>query len=57
MNGEVGLKSYCEEQSVLIDRMGTRSEFIWYPYSSRKLKRLGRLLRIFWGTPLGRWLS
>lgn len=57
VNGEVGLKSYCEEQSILIDRLGSKAEPIWYPYSSRKLKWLGRLMRILWGSPLGRWFS
>lgn len=57
VNGDAGLKSYCEEQSILIDRLGSRAELIWYPYSSRKQHWLDRLMRLLWGTPLGRWLS
>jgi acyl-CoA reductase-like NAD-dependent aldehyde dehydrogenase len=57
VNGEAGLRSYCEEQSLVIDRFGTRSEPIWYPYSERKARWLQRLIRFVWGSPLGRFLS
>ena len=57
VNGEAGLKSYCHAQPILIDRFGTRSEFLWYPYTSKKTRRLARLMRFVWGTPLGRLLS
>ena len=57
VNGEAGLKSYCHAQSIVIDRFGARSEFIWFPYTRRKGRWLGRLVRWVWGTPLGRLLS
>ena len=57
VNGEAGLKSYCEEQSIVIDRFGAKSELIWYPYSSGKARWLERIMRVVWGSPLGRWLS
>ena len=57
VNGEVGLKSYCEEQSIVIDRFGAKSEAIWYPYSTRKARWIQRLMRLVWGSPLGRLLS
>jgi succinate-semialdehyde dehydrogenase/glutarate-semialdehyde dehydrogenase len=57
VNGEAGLKSYCFAQSIVIDRFGAKSEFIWFPYTRRKGRWLGRLLRWVWGTPLGRLLS
>jgi succinate-semialdehyde dehydrogenase/glutarate-semialdehyde dehydrogenase len=57
VNGEAGLKSYCHAQSIVIDRFGARSEFIWFPYTRRKGRWLGRLVRFLWGTPLGRLLS
>jgi acyl-CoA reductase-like NAD-dependent aldehyde dehydrogenase len=57
VNGELGLKSYCHEQSILVNRFGGKSEALWYPYSLRKLKLFQRLMRLVWGTPLGRFLS
>jgi acyl-CoA reductase-like NAD-dependent aldehyde dehydrogenase len=57
VNGEAGLKSYCHAQSIVIDRFGAKSEFIWFPYTRRKGRWLGRLVRWVWGTPLGRLLS
>jgi acyl-CoA reductase-like NAD-dependent aldehyde dehydrogenase len=57
VNGEMGLRSYCHTQAIVVNRIGAKSEPIWFPYSSRKARRLRRAMRLLWGTPLGRWLS
>lgn len=57
VNGETGLRSFCHAQSIIVDRFGAKSEFLWYPYSAKKLAWLRRAMRWVWGTPLGRWLS
>ena len=57
VNGEAGLKSYCHAQSIIIDRFGSKSEFLWFPYTQRKARRMRRILRWLWGSPLGRLLS
>ena len=57
VNGEIGLKSYCYAQSIVVDRFGSKSEFAWLPYGARKARRLKRLMRLLWGSPLGRILS
>jgi succinate-semialdehyde dehydrogenase/glutarate-semialdehyde dehydrogenase len=57
VNGELGLKSYCRVQSIVVDRFGGKSEWIWYPYDARKARFLRRAMRWVWGSPLGRWLS
>jgi betaine-aldehyde dehydrogenase len=57
VNGEVGLRSYCNVQSILIDRFGSSSEPLWFPYSARKLTLIQRAMKVLWGTPLGRLLS
>jgi succinate-semialdehyde dehydrogenase/glutarate-semialdehyde dehydrogenase len=57
VNGDVGLRSYCHTRSIVVDRFGGRSEAMWYPYSPRKQKLVQRMMRIIWGTPLGRFLS
>jgi succinate-semialdehyde dehydrogenase/glutarate-semialdehyde dehydrogenase len=57
VNGEMGLKGYCRTQSILIDRLGGKTEVLWYPYSAGKLAWIKRLIRMLWGTSLGRFLS
>ena len=57
VNGETGLRSYCHAQSIVVDRFGGRDEFLWFPYTRRKGRLLGRALRWVWGTSLGRLLS
>jgi len=57
VNGEIGLQSFSRLQSILVDRFGGRSEFLWYPYTARKLKILKRAMRAVWGGALGRFLS
>jgi acyl-CoA reductase-like NAD-dependent aldehyde dehydrogenase len=57
VNGELGLKGYCSVQSIVVDRFGSKSEPIWFPYDARKKRMLRRAMRLLWGTPLGRWLS
>ncbi len=57
VNGEIGLKSYTQVQSIVIDRRSPKSEMLWFPYEGRKRRSLERVMRFLWGTPLGRWLS
>jgi len=57
VNGEIGLRSFCHAQSILIDRFGAKSEVLWYPYTAKKLGLLRRALRLLYGTPLGRLFS
>jgi len=57
VNGEIGLKSYCQVQSIVVDRFGGKSEPLWFPYDARKARWLRRMMHFVWGTPLGRWLS
>ncbi len=57
VNGEMGLRGYCTAQSIIVDRFGGRSEPIWFPYSRGKLSTMKRMMRLLWGTSLGRWIS
>jgi acyl-CoA reductase-like NAD-dependent aldehyde dehydrogenase len=57
VNGEQGLKGFCRTQSIVINRLGGKSEPLWYPYSARKTRMVKRIMQMLWGTPLGRWLS
>jgi succinate-semialdehyde dehydrogenase/glutarate-semialdehyde dehydrogenase len=57
VNGEMGLRSYCHTQSIVINRLGGRTDPLWYPHSAGKLSRMKRRMRFIWGTSLGRLLS
>jgi acyl-CoA reductase-like NAD-dependent aldehyde dehydrogenase len=57
VNGDIGLKSYCYAQPIVLDRFGTKEEQVWYPYTSDKMKLLQKLMKWVWGTPLGRMMS
>ena len=57
VNGEVGLRGFCFAQPILADRFGGRQAAAHYPYSFAKDTGMQRLMRLLWGTPLGRWLS
>jgi succinate-semialdehyde dehydrogenase/glutarate-semialdehyde dehydrogenase len=57
VNGEVGLRGFCFAQPILVDRFGGRQAAAHYPYSFAKDAGMQRLIRLLWGTPLGRWLS
>jgi succinate-semialdehyde dehydrogenase/glutarate-semialdehyde dehydrogenase len=57
VNGDVGLKGFCHTQSIVVDRLGGRSEPIWFPYTARKARTFKRVMRVLWGSSLGRFLS
>ena len=57
VNGEQGLKGFCNTRSILVDRLGGKSEPVWFPYTARKANMLRRAMRVLWGTSLGRFLS
>jgi acyl-CoA reductase-like NAD-dependent aldehyde dehydrogenase len=57
VNGEIGLRGYSYAQAIMIDRFGSKSEALWFPYTVRKARLLRRMMRFLWGTPLGRLLS
>ena len=57
VNGESGLKGFCLERSIVVDRIGSKTEPTWYPYTEKKTQTLKRMMRVLWGTSLGRLLS
>ena len=54
VNGELGLKSFCHVQSVVLPRMRGKSEPLWYPYSARTLRLAKRALGLLYRSPLGK---
>jgi acyl-CoA reductase-like NAD-dependent aldehyde dehydrogenase len=57
VNGVVGLRGYTHAQPILTDRFGGKQTADTYPYTFQKDARIQKLIRILFGSPLGRWLS
>jgi succinate-semialdehyde dehydrogenase/glutarate-semialdehyde dehydrogenase len=57
VNGELGLKGYCQTQSIVVDRFGGRREALWFPYEAKKQRWVKKVMNFVWGTSLGRFLS
>jgi len=57
VNGKKGLRGYCHEMPIVIDRFGGKMPNA-YPYSAKKAGDMRKLMDFLWlKTPLGRWLS
>lgn len=56
-NGEVGLRGFCHPQPVIVDRLKGKQTAQTYPYTYKNDKMTQRIIKILWGTPIGRWLS
>jgi succinate-semialdehyde dehydrogenase/glutarate-semialdehyde dehydrogenase len=53
-NGEIGVKSFCHAQPIVIDRFGGKQTAQQYPYSKAGEKTMQRIIRGIWGKGLGR---
>jgi len=57
VNGKKGIRGYCHEMPILIDRFGGKMQN-GYPYSAKSAEGMKKLMDFMWvKTPLGRWLS
>jgi acyl-CoA reductase-like NAD-dependent aldehyde dehydrogenase len=45
-HGPDGIRKYCRQQTIVVDRFGLREEFPWYPNSAKKSRQLHHLLRL-----------
>ena len=57
VNGKTGVRGYSHRLPVLIERFGGKELAAGYPYTHKKTEGMVKLMRILWGTRLGRWLS
>jgi succinate-semialdehyde dehydrogenase/glutarate-semialdehyde dehydrogenase len=57
VNGDASVRGYCHALPILIDRFGGRQARDTYPYSFRRDAGMQRLIRLLFGTSLGRWLG
>ncbi len=57
VNGELGLKSYCHVQSVVLPRFRPKREMLWYPYRAADAQRLKSVLKLLYRSPLAKLLG
>jgi len=57
VNGELGLKSYCHVQSIVLPRLRPKREMLWYPYRAKDVARLKSVLRLLYRSPLAKLLG
>lgn len=57
VNGANGPRDYCHALPIIVDRFGGKQAATHYPYTTKQDKIMMRMIKIVWGTPLGRWLS
>jgi succinate-semialdehyde dehydrogenase/glutarate-semialdehyde dehydrogenase len=57
VNGELGLKSYCHVQSIVLPRLRPKREMLWYPYRTADAARLKSLLKLLYRSPLAKLLG
>ena len=57
VNGKKGLRGYCHEMPIVIDRFGGKMQNA-YPYTAKSAEGMQKLMNFLWvKTRLGRWLS
>ncbi|MCZ6831453.1 MAG: aldehyde dehydrogenase family protein [Gammaproteobacteria bacterium] len=57
VNGEKGLKGYCHEMPIVIEKRGGKMPNA-YPFSAKSAEGMKKFMKILWvWTPIGRWLS
>jgi acyl-CoA reductase-like NAD-dependent aldehyde dehydrogenase len=57
VNGELGLRSFCNVQHMLVHRFGPSQEMNWFPYDGKSVDGMKKFLKFYFGTIFGRWLS
>ena len=45
-HGAEGIRKFCHQKTIVIDRFGLKEEFPWYPTSQRKAKQIRHLLNL-----------
>ena len=47
-HGAEGIRKYCYQKSIVIDRFGLKTEFPWFPSSRKKTAQMRRMISLFW---------
>lgn len=51
-HGAEGIRKYCRQQTLIIDRFGLKAEFPWFPASHKKTEQMRRMIGMFWRSGL-----
>jgi acyl-CoA reductase-like NAD-dependent aldehyde dehydrogenase len=51
-HGAEGIRKFCQQKTIVVDRFGLKEEFPWYPTSKRKAKQIRHLLNLLCHTGL-----
>jgi acyl-CoA reductase-like NAD-dependent aldehyde dehydrogenase len=47
-HGAEGIRKYCRQKTVVVDRLGLKSELPWFPASRKKTEQVRRLITLLW---------
>jgi acyl-CoA reductase-like NAD-dependent aldehyde dehydrogenase len=47
-HGAEGLRKFCRQQTIVIDRFGLKRDFPWFPASRKKTGQMRRMISMFW---------
>jgi acyl-CoA reductase-like NAD-dependent aldehyde dehydrogenase len=47
-HGTEGIRKYCYQKTLVIDRFGLKSDFPWFPASAKKTAQMRRLISLLW---------
>ncbi|HSF57647.1 MAG TPA: aldehyde dehydrogenase family protein [Candidatus Binatia bacterium] len=47
-HGVEGIRKYCYQKTLVIDRFGLKSDFPWFPASAKKTAQMRRLISLLW---------
>jgi acyl-CoA reductase-like NAD-dependent aldehyde dehydrogenase len=47
-HGAEGIRKYCYQKTLVIDRFGLKSDFPWFPASAKKTTQMRRLISLLW---------
>jgi acyl-CoA reductase-like NAD-dependent aldehyde dehydrogenase len=47
-HGVEGIRKYCYQKTLVIDRFGLKSDFPWFPASMKKTTQMRRLISLLW---------
>jgi acyl-CoA reductase-like NAD-dependent aldehyde dehydrogenase len=52
-HGAEGIRKFCQQKTIVIDRFGLKEEFPWYPTTAKKAQQIRHLLNLLCHTGLG----
>ncbi len=47
-HGAEGIRKYCQQKTVVVDRFGLKSDFPWFPARRKKTEQMRRLISLLW---------